>query len=206
MNDPVVPERQEGSPMPKTSQCSDDPSRKPETPPASLSFQQALSKRGDRDRVVLVMADDDEDDCLVVSEALNVACTGCTFRCVRDGAEMMDYLNRIGRYRHAESSPVPDIILLDLNMPKMGGREVLKRLKTDPRFRAIPVIILTTSRELEDVKICYDLGANSFITKQSSFDEVVAAMKTLTEYWIEIATLPPRKTQTRDPIEPDIPS
>ncbi len=81
---------------------------------------------------------------------------------------------------------------------------MLKRLKTDPRFRAIPVIILTTSRELEDVKICYDLGANSYITKQSSFDEVVAAMKTLTEYWIEIATLPPRKPQTRDPIEPDI--
>lgn len=204
MNDPVVPERQEGSAMPKTSQCSDNPSEKPETPCAGLSFQQVLSKRGDRDRVLLVMADDDEDDCLVVSEALNVACTHCTFRCVRDGAEMMDYLNRIGRYRHPESSPVPDIILLDLNMPKMGGREVLKRLKTDPRFRAIPVIILTTSRELEDVKICYDLGANSYITKQSSFDEVVAAMKTLTEYWIEIATLPPRKPQAPDPIEPDI--
>ncbi len=95
MNDPVVPERQEGSAMPKTSQCSHDPSEKPETPCAGLSFQQVLSKRGDRDRVLLVMADDDEDDCLVVSEALNVACTHCTFRCVRDGAEMMDYLNRI---------------------------------------------------------------------------------------------------------------
>ena len=203
MSDPVVPERQEGSAMSKTSQCSDNSSGKPETPSAGLSFQQVSSKHGKRDRVVLVMADDDEDDCLVVSEALKLACTGCTFCCVRDGADMMDYLNRIGRHRHPESSPVPDIILLDLNMPKMGGREVLKRLKTDPRFRAIPVIILTTSRELEDVKICYDLGANSYITKQASFDEVVSAMKTLTEYWIEIATLPPRKAQTLDPIEPD---
>jgi two-component system response regulator len=88
-------------------------------------------------------------------------------------------------------------------MPKLSGREVLKRLKTDARFRAIPVIILTTSRELEDVKICYNLGANSYITKQASFDEVVSAMKTLAEYWIEIATLPPRKTQTPDPTEPD---
>jgi CheY-like chemotaxis protein len=189
--------------MSNTSQCSEDASEKPENQPAGLSFQQILSKHAERDRVVLVMADDDEDDCLVVSEALKVACTGCTLCCVRDGAEIMDYLNRIGRYSHPESSPVPDIILLDLNMPKMGGREVLRRLKTDPRFRAIPVIILTTSRELEDVKICYDLGANSYITKHASFDEVVAAMKTLTEYWIEIATLPPRKTQTRDPIEPD---
>jgi CheY-like chemotaxis protein len=203
MNDPVVPEKQEGGAMSKISQCSDDPSEKPAPPPAGLSFQQVLSKQVDLDRVVLVMADDDEDDCLVVSEALNLACTGCAFRCVRDGAEMMDYLNRNGRYGNPESSPVPDIILLDLNMPKMSGREVLKRLKTNSRFRSIPVIILTTSRELEDVKVCYDLGANSYITKQSSFDEVVAAMKTLTEYWIEVATLPARKTQTRDPIEPD---
>ncbi len=189
--------------MLKTSQCSGDLSEKSETPPAGLSFQQILSKHGVRDRVVLVMADDDEDDCLVVSEALKLACNGCTFRCVRDGVEMMDYLNRIGPYKNPEVSPVPDIVLLDLNMPKLSGREVLKRLKTDPRFRAIPVIILTTSRELEDVKICYDLGANSYITKQASFDEVVSAMKTLAEYWTEIATLPLRKTQTRDPIEPE---
>jgi CheY-like chemotaxis protein len=198
-----VPERQKGRAMLKTSQCSGDPSEKPETPPAGLPFQQILSKRRAWDRVVLVMADDDEDDCLVVSEALKLACAGCTFCCVRDGVEMMDYLNRIGPYKNPELSPVPDIILLDLNMPKLSGREVLKRLKTDARFRAIPVIILTTSRELEDVKICYNLGANSYITKQASFDEVVSAMKTLAEYWIEIATLPPRKTQTPDPTEPD---
>jgi CheY-like chemotaxis protein len=189
--------------MAKIPQCSHDPSEKPEAPHVGLSFQQVLSRRGDRDRVVLVMVDDDEDDCLLVNEALKLACTGCTFRCVRDGAEMMDYLHRIGRYQNPESSPAPDIILLDLNLPRMGGREVLRRLKTDPRFRAIPVIILTTSRELEDVKVCYDLGANSYITKQSNFEELISAVKTLTEYWIEIATLPPRKTQSRDPVEPD---
>jgi CheY-like chemotaxis protein len=148
------------------------------------------------------MVDDDEEDCLLVREALKLACAGCTFRCVWDGAEMMDYLNRAGRYNNPESSPVPDLILLDLNMPKMGGREVLKRVKSDPRFRAIPVVILTTSRELEDVKTCYALGANSYITKLPSFDELVAAMKTLTEYWIDIATLPPRKS-TANPSDPD---
>jgi CheY-like chemotaxis protein len=114
---------------------------------------------------------------------------------------MMDYLNGSGRYEQPELSPIPDIILLDLNMPKMSGREVLKKLKTDPRFRAIPVIILTTSKEVEDVKLCYALGANSYITKQPSFDELVSAMKTLAEYWIEVAALPPRKALTH--ITPD---
>ena len=189
--------------MAKTPQFSHDPSEKSEAPPADIFSQQVSSKRGDRDRVVLVMVDDDEDDCLLVNEALKVACTGCTFHCVRDGAEMMDYLHRAGRYEDPESSPVPDIILLDLNMPGMSGREVLGRLKTDRCFRAIPVIILTTSRELEDVKACYDLGANSYITKQSNFEDLISSVKTLTEYWIEIATLPPRKEQIPDPIEPD---
>jgi len=187
--------------MPKTPQYPHDSSGEPEGP-VNLSFRQVLSKQGGRDRVVLVMVDDDEEDCLLVREALKLACAGCTFRCVWDGAEMMDYLNRAGRYNNPESSPVPDLILLDLNMPKMGGREVLKRVKSDPRFRAIPVVILTTSRELEDVKTCYALGANSYITKLPSFDELVAAMKTLTEYWIDIATLPPRKS-TANPSDPD---
>jgi len=189
--------------MVKHFQFSHDSSKKPEAPPADLSYRQVLSKRGDRDRVVLVMVDDDEDDCILVSEALKLACAGCTFHCVQDGAEMMDYLHRVGRYEKPESSPVPDIILLDLNMPRMGGREVLRRLKTDPRFRAIPVIILTTSRELDDVKTCYDLGANSYISKQSNFEALISSVKTLTEYWIEIATLPPRKTQTTEPVKPD---
>ncbi len=199
----MVLERLEGNAMSKIPQFSHDPCEKPGTHPDGLSFQHILSKRSDRDRVVLVMVDDDEDDCLLVDEALKMACNGCTFRCVRDGTEMMDYLHRVGGYKNPESSPVPDIILLDLNMPRMGGREVLRRLKTDPRFRGIPVIILTTSRELEDVKVCYDLGANSYITKQSNFEELVSAVKTLTEYWVEIATLPSGKTQIRNPVEPD---
>jgi CheY-like chemotaxis protein len=115
----------------------------------------------------------------------------------------MDYRERRGRYKQPHSSPPPDLILLDPNLPKMSGREVLRRLKSDPRFRAIPVIILTTSRELENVKVCYALGANSYITKQPSFDELVSAMRTLAEYWIEIAILPPRKTQTKEPFAPD---
>ncbi len=156
--------------------------------------------------MVLVMVDDDEDDCILVSEALKVACGGCTFRCVGDGDEMLEYLHRSGRYKDVESCPVPDLILLDLNLPRMNGREVLQKLKTDPRYRAIPVIILTTSRELDDVKACYDLGANSYITKQTSFGEVVDTIKTLMEYWIEVATLPRKKVHAQDPGESGRPS
>ena len=187
--------------MQQVLQFSHDP-EKPKAPSIGLPFQQILDKPTDRNRLVLVMVDDDEDDCILVNEALKVACSGCTFRCVGDGEEMLEYMHRSGRYKDVQSCPVPDLILLDLNMPRMGGREVLKKLKTDPRFRAIPVIILTTSRELDDVKACYDLGANSYITKQPSFDEVVSSIKTLMEYWIEVATLPRKKVHTQDPGEP----
>jgi CheY-like chemotaxis protein len=187
--------------MKKLLQFSHDPG-KAKAPSVNLPFQQIQDKPTDRNRLVLMMVDDDEDDCILVNEALKAACSGCTFRCVGDGEEILEYLHRSGRYKDVESSPVPDLILLDLNMPRMGGREVLKKLKTEPRLRAIPVIILTTSRELDDVKACYDLGANSYITKQPSFDEVVSSIKTLMEYWIEVATLPRKKVHTQDPGEP----
>jgi two-component system response regulator len=138
------------------------------------------------------MVDDDEDDCILVEAALEEAHFNCTFRCIQDGCEMMDYLNRSGRYCNPEAAPIPDLILLDLNMPKMNGRDVLKLLKTSPGFRSIPVIILTTSADMEDVKICYDLGANSYITKHSSFDGLRSAIETIKEYWIDVATLPPK--------------
>jgi two-component system response regulator len=143
-------------------------------------------------KVVLVMVDDDEDDCFLVEAALREACFNCTFRCVNDGLEMIDYLSRNGHYQDSEAAPMPDIILLDLNMPRMNGRQVLKQLKADSRFRAIPVIILTTSSDEEDVRACYELGANSYITKGASFDGILSIIKSIHEYWLEIATLPPR--------------
>jgi CheY-like chemotaxis protein len=146
-------------------------------------------------KVVLVMVDDDEDDCYLVEAALKDACFNCTFRCIQDGRDMIDYLERNGQYLDAKAAPYPDLILLDLNMPQMNGREVLARLKRDPRFRSIPVIILTTSASTEDVRICYDLGANSYIIKQAHFDGLLSAIQTLKAYWLEVATLPP-KAQT----------
>jgi two-component system response regulator len=125
--------------------------------------------------------------------------TKCEFHCVKDGLQVLDYLNRRGGYQDAESSPRQDLILLDLNLPSMSGREALQKLKADQRFRAIPVIILTTSSHEEDVAFCYDAGANTYIIKEPSFAGLLAAFKVVKEYWLETATLPPKgDLQTRE--------
>jgi two-component system response regulator len=143
-------------------------------------------------RIVLVMVDDDEDDCLLVEAALYQAYLKCDFHCVRDGLEILDYLNRRGLYQDPGRAPRPDIILLDLNLPRMNGREVLQKLKSDERFRSIPVIILTTSGQEEDIAFCYDAGANTYIIKEASFAGLSAALKVVKDYWLDTATLPPR--------------
>jgi CheY-like chemotaxis protein len=169
--------------------CPLGPHRKSDSGVPGFPVRETAAKPSKRS--MLVMVDDDEDDCFLVQAALKEACMNCSFRCVPDGLEMMDYLNRRGRYRDSRSAPVPDLILLDLNLPRMDGRQLLEYLKKEPRFRGIPVIILTTSRDREDIRNCYDLGANSYIAKQASFEELVSIMKTITEYWFEVAALPP---------------
>ena len=111
-------------------------------------------------------------------------------RFVEDGEQLMDYLFRRGKYSDPATSPTPGLILLDLNMPRKDGREALKEIKADPTLRRIPVVVLTTSREEEDIYRTYDLGANSFISKPVAFEGLVAVMKTLGRYWIEIVELP----------------
>ncbi len=103
----------------------------------------------------------------------------------------MDYLHCRGRYAGPERPPNPGLILLDLNMPKMDGREALREIKADPKLRRIPIIVLTTSKAEEDIYRTYDLGVNSFITKPVSFTALTEVMKTLAKYWFEIVDLPP---------------
>ncbi len=143
-------------------------------------------------KIVLVMVDDDEDDCLLVEAALYEAYFKCDFRCVRDGLEMLDYLNGYGLYQDPARAPRPDIILLDLKLPRMNGREVLLKLKSDARFRSIPIIILTTSNLEEDIAFCYDVGANTYVVKEPSFDGLRAALTVVRNYWLDTATLPPK--------------
>jgi CheY-like chemotaxis protein len=139
------------------------------------------------------MADDDEDDRLMAKEALEEARICNEIRFVEDGVELLDYLKRRGQYSDPEKSPCPGLILLDLNMPRMDGREALKEIKSDPELRRIPVVVLTTSKAEEDIIKTYDLGVNSFITKPVTFEGLVQVMKTLAEYWFEIVSIPQSK-------------
>lgn len=140
--------------------------------------------------VTILMADDDPDDRLLTREALQESHVLNDLRFVVDGVELLEYLRRQGRYSDAASAPRPGLILLDLNMPRMDGREALREIKADPALRRIPVVIMTTSKAEEDVARSYDLGANSFVTKPVSFEGLVAAMTMLANYWIEFVELP----------------
>jgi CheY-like chemotaxis protein len=139
------------------------------------------------------MADDDEDDRLLTSEALKESRVINTLHCVENGEQLLQYLNNEGFWSDATKFPKPSLILLDLNMPRVDGREALTRIKSDPRFRTIPVIILTTSKTEEDMLIGYDLGAASYITKPVTFEKLTDLMKALGRYWIEFVELPNSK-------------
>ncbi|MCE5216690.1 response regulator [bacterium] len=136
------------------------------------------------------MADDDEEDCMLVQEALAEARLANDLRFVHDGEELIAYLRREGRYADPALSPRPGLILLDLNMPRVDGREALEHIKGDPDLHRIPVVVLTTSKAEEDIYRSYDLGVNSYITKPVTFDGLVEAMQVLKRYWFEIVELP----------------
>jgi len=146
--------------------------------------------KGRRTTVTILMADDDEDDCMLAHEALAESRLANDLHFVPDGEELMDYLYQRGKYVDPSSSPRPGLILLDLNMPKKDGREALQEIKSDPQLRHIPIVVLTTSKAEEDIYRSYDLGANSFITKPVTFSALVEVMKTIGKYWFEIVELP----------------
>jgi CheY-like chemotaxis protein len=143
-------------------------------------------------QITILMADDDEDDRLLVYEALKICRFANRLHCVEDGEELMDYLCRRGDYVEPSSAPRPDLILLDLNMPKKDGREVLEEIKTNPTLRCIPIIVLTTSSTEDDIRYSYELGANSYITKPALFDSLVEMVQVLGKYWFEVVELPSR--------------
>ena len=137
----------------------------------------------------LLLADDDPDDRLLTLEALAENRLTNPVAVVEDGQELLDYLYHEGA--HAETKPErPGLILLDLNMPRVDGREALARIKSDPTLRRIPVVILTTSKAEEDILRTYDTGANSFITKPVTFDQLVMTVRDLSRYWFQLVELP----------------
>lgn len=144
--------------------------------------------------LVILMADDDADDRLLASEALQESELAYSLEFVTDGVELWEYLTSKGDYA-AAPKPLPGIILLDLNMPRMDGLEVLKKIKKDRRLRLIPVVILTTSSAEEDLVRSYSLGAASFLTKPVTFEGLVNLMSTLGHYWGEYVALPYRSNR-----------
>lgn len=144
----------------------------------------------ERRPITILLADDDEDDRMLAKDALTESRLANDLYMVADGEELMDYLLRRGQYAAQADSPRPGLILLDLNMPKMDGREALKEIKSHPSLRRIPVVVMTTSQAEEDIYRTYDLGANSFITKPVLFESLVKVMGDLGKYWFEIVELP----------------
>ena len=143
--------------------------------------------------LTILMADDDADDRLLAKDALAECHLNGELHFVENGEELLDYLQRRGKYTDPSSAPRPNLILLDLNMPRKDGREALREIKSNPEFRRIPVIVLTTSKADTDIAQIYDLGANSFISKPVTFDSLVNVMRILGNYWCEIVELPAKK-------------
>jgi CheY-like chemotaxis protein len=149
----------------------------------------ALQTRGAtvRSNLQILVVDDDDADALMISEALETSDTQTTVERVADGREALDYLRREGRFADAHR---PDLILLDLNMPRMDGRETLAAIKTDDQLKAIPVVILTTSGATPDIVASYQHRANAYVTKPFGLDDFEATVRQIDRFYREIATLP----------------
>ena len=130
---------------------------------------------------LIVFADDDADDRLLLQEAFEENNLKCTLYFVEDGVELLDYLEQNGT--------VPSLILLDINMPRKDGKQILQEIKSSIQWRHIPVILFTTSKSPEDIRKCYDLGANSFIVKPSSFENLLSVTNIIGEYWMNTVSL-----------------
>ncbi|MEU0689558.1 response regulator [Streptomyces uncialis] len=137
--------------------------------------------------VVVLLVEDDAGDELMTREAFEDNKIGNTLYVVRDGLEALDFLHRRGEHVDA---PLPDLILLDLNLPKYDGREVLKQIKSDARLSHIPVVVLTTSAAEEDILRSYRLHANAYVTKPVDFDQFIRAIRQIDEFFVTVVRLP----------------
>ncbi|WP_067683481.1 response regulator [Nocardia miyunensis] len=137
----------------------------------------------------ILLVEDDPADELMTREAFEDNKIGNTLHVVRDGQEALDFLYRHDSYTDA---PRPDLILLDLNLPKYDGREVLGKIKSDPDLAHIPVVVLTTSAAEEDILRSYRLHANAYVTKPVDIDQFIAAIKQIDDFFVQVVRLPPR--------------
>ena len=139
------------------------------------------------DKVILLI-EDNRGDIRLIQEALKSSTLQCEVAVARDGVEAMDYLRQQGKFGDAKR---PDLILLDLNLPRKDGREVLADIKSDPGLQYIPIIVLTTSRNEEDISHSYDLHVNCYISKSRNLAELFKIVRGIEEFWLQTVTLPP---------------
>lgn len=142
--------------------------------------------------VHILIADDDQDDCLMTREAFAECRIGNPLHFVHDGEALLDYLRRHAPYDDEELYPLPGLILLDLNMPRMDGREFLSIVKTDAKLKRIPVLIMSTSDSPRDVLTCYELQANAYIAKPLDIDDFITLVESIRDFWCRFAQIPPK--------------
>jgi CheY-like chemotaxis protein len=141
--------------------------------------------------VPILLVEDDPGDVAITRRAFKKARIANRLHVVRDGEEAMEFLQRTGRYgEDGKEAPRPGLILLDLNLPRIDGHDVLRRIKKDPALHRIPVVVLTTSSDQEDLVRCYDEGANTYITKPVEFENFLEAVTTIERYWLCVADIP----------------
>jgi CheY-like chemotaxis protein len=145
--------------------------------------------RPDNRPIVVLLVEDDPGDELITREVFEHNKFHNTLNVARDGQEALDYLYQRGVYRDA---PPPDLILLDLNLPKYDGRQVLEKIKTDPDLCQIPIVVLTTSSAEEDILRSYKLHANAYVTKPVDLDQFMHAVRQIDEFFVQVVRLPPR--------------
>ena len=140
-------------------------------------------------QIEILLVEDNPGDARLTQEAMRAAKMTNVLHVVEDGVQAMEFLRRRSRFKDA---PRPDLILLDLNLPKKDGRAVLAEVKTDPDLRRIPVVVLTTSRSEEDVMQAYDMHANAYVTKPVNLEKFMRIVALIDEFWLKVVTLPGR--------------
>lgn len=143
--------------------------------------------------IEILLVEDSPSDTELTIEALREGKMRNNLSTVEDGVQALDFLRRRGPYADA---PRPDLIMLDLNLPRKDGREVLAEIKADPALKTIPVVVLTTSRAEQDILRAYHLNANCYITKPVDFEQFINVVRTIESFWLMVVTLPP-KSQAR---------
>lgn len=144
---------------------------------------------------LVLVAEDNPDDALLLRRAIDKAGVVARVKIVSDGEEMLLYLQGLGAYSNRATSPLPSIIILDLKMPRKSGLEVLQWISENPAVSVVPTIVLSASNLEGDVRAAYDLGANTYFVKPTTFDELVETMRMLEKYWKKAAKIRPIETQ-----------